>query len=552
MPILSLAVRPAWRLPRLSLPTLRPEALTLLTSLFFLLLCNGPFWRHLYTVAPPEHAAQWAAWAVAFVVLLLVFNLLLTLFAWRWVLRPVVSLLLLLTAVVAYFMNQYGVMIDAGMVQNALQTDAGETRDLLSGKLLAYLLLLGVLPGWLAWRVPLAWRPWPREVLSKLVIASGSLCLIVACALLHYPTFATVVRNHRELRLLLAPTNYIQATHRYVRGQFKRPRQLLAIGTDARLSAAWAGHARKSLTVIVVGETARADHFGLNGYSRDTTPQLARVAGLISFGNFWSCGTETAVSVPCMFSDLGRERHGSESAGARESLLDVLQRAGLAVSWRDNQSGCKGVCDRVPQEARVADARWCRDGACLDEALLVGLDERLARLDRDSVLVLHMMGSHGPAYAKRYPSRLGLFQPACATSQLDRCSQQDIINAYDNSLRYTDEVLAKLIATLARHDDRVDAAMFYLSDHGESLGEHNLYLHGTPYLFAPDGQKHVPALAWLSDGYQREFGVDAACLRARRNRPYSHDNLFHSMLGLLGVSTRAYDARLDLFAACRR
>lgn len=547
-----LQTRPAHATPRLP-PALRPEWITLSIALFLLVFCNIGFWRHLLSVHPLT-ASSALGLIAAFGFLLVILNLVLTMLAWPWLLRPLATVLLLATALVSYFMNEYGVMIDVGMVRNALQTDYREAHDLLTVKLAVYALLLGALPAWLLWRVPIRWRAPGPEVVSKTVVAALSVAVLAGISVSYYQTFASVARNHRELRFLLTPLNYIQATSSYVRHRATGPRTVAPYGTDARLGAAWQRRPRKSLTVLVIGETARAGNFSLNGYGRETNPRLAKEPGLISFGNVWSCGTETAVSLPCMFSGHGRDAFSVDKASQREGLLDILHRAGLAVEWRDNQSGCKGVCDRVPSATiQTADMPGvCGPDGCLDGALLDGLPRRLDQLADDTVLVLHMMGSHGPAYYSRYPDRVAAFGPACRTSQLDRCTQQQIVDAYDNSLRYTDAVLAGLIDTLRAHADRVDTAMIYVSDHGESLGEHGLYLHGTPYLVAPDHQKHVPMLMWFSDGYRRDFGLDADCLSAARGARYSHDNLFHSVLGLLDVRTAVYDRAQDMFANCRR
>ncbi|CAG9175478.1 phosphoethanolamine transferase [Cupriavidus respiraculi] len=552
-------------------PPLRPEWITLSIALFLLLFCNTGFWRQLLSVHPLT-AASALGLAAAFGFLLVMLNLALTMLAWPWVLRPLITVLLVATALVSYFINEYGVMVDVGMVRNALQTDYREARDLLTVKLFAHALLLGALPAWLLWRVPIRWRPPGREVASKALVALLSLLLLAGIAQAYYQTFASVARNHRELRFLLTPLNYIQAAGSYVRHRSIGPRTVAPYGTDARLGASWQHRPRPSLTVLVIGETARADHFSLNGYGRDTNPLLARQPGLVSLRNVWSCGTETAVSLPCMFSGYGRDAFSVEKASQREGLLDILQRAGLAVEWHDNQSGCKGVCDRVPSST-IRTSRQpgvCGADGCLDEALLDGVKERLERLAApdplhhvdnasrterrgdNAVLVLHMMGSHGPAYYSRYPARVAAFGPACRTSQLDQCSRQQIVDGYDNSLRYTDAVLAGLIEMLRDYADRVDTAMIYVSDHGESLGEHGLYLHGTPYLVAPDPQKHVPMLMWFADGYRRDFGIDGECLSRASATRYSHDNLFHSMLGLLDVDTAVYDRAQDMFANCRR
>jgi len=231
----------------------------------------------------------------------------------------------------------------------------------------------------------------------------------------------------------------------------------------------------------------------------------------------------------------------------------VLKRAGLDVIWRDNQSGCKGTCDRVTLEdvSKLKDPVLCANSECRDEILLQGLQHFIDNLDKDTVLVLHQMGSHGPEYFKRYPKEYERFTPVCESNALNNCSRDSIVNGYDNTLVYTDHVLSTLIDLLRSNQDKVDTAMLYLSDHGESLGEYNLFLHGTPYMLAPDQQKHVAMLVWFSDSYQKSFSVDTHCLQLSREKPLSQDNLFHSMLGLLEVNSKVYNQDLDMFAGCR-
>ncbi|KZE33459.1 phosphoethanolamine transferase [Crenobacter luteus] len=527
----------------------RPEAATLAVAAFLLLAANATFWQRLSEVVGGSE--RWPLIGAAFVLLLAVYTLCLTPLAVRYVFKPVATALLLLAAGLAYFTAQYGVMIDTTMVQNVAETNPAEVRDLLTPKLAAYLFGLGVLPSWLLWKTPIAYRQPARELLAKVAVALGCCVTVAVIALGFYQDLASLVRNHREIRFVLAPANALQASYRYLRHRGDTPVAVAALGLDARRPHA-AG-ARRSLTVIVVGETARADHFALNGYPRPTNPRLMREGGVISLGQVRSCGTETAVSVPCMFSGLGRDNYSDGAAKSRENLLDVLRHAGLTVWWRDNQAGCKGVCARVPTMTvtpQTAPAH-CADGECRDEGLLAGLQDEIDRLPGDGVVVLHMMGSHGPAYYKRYPAAFERFTPVCRTSELGRCEAGQIVNAYDNTVLYTDHVLAELIALLRRNAETLDSAMIYLSDHGESLGENGLYLHGMPWLFAPDAQKHVASLLWLSDGFARARRVDTACLAARRDAPYSHDNLFHSVLGLLDVQTAVYQRELDLFAPCR-
>ncbi|WP_277761054.1 phosphoethanolamine--lipid A transferase [Pseudomonas sp. A34-9] len=537
----------------LKLKAVRPEWVTLVASAFLLIGFNFVLWQHLFEITAAD--GKGIAMRVAFgVMILAAFNIVLTFLAFRPLLKPLLTLIFLVSAGVAYFMSQYGVMIDAGMFRNFAETNATEVRDLLSLKLFAYILLLGVLPSWLVWKLPINYRRWHRELFSKVIVGVASAAVIGGVALANYQGLSSLFRNHHEIRLMLVPSNYIGASAGYLREQVVSAQQPFArIGEDAQRNPALKLQPRKSLTVLVVGESARAENFGILGYNRDTTPQLDKEAGLIAFTDVHSCGTETAVSVPCMFSNMGRKDYDASKAKNEEGLLDVLKRAGIDVIWRDNQSGCKGTCDRVTLQdvSNLKDPALCANSECRDEILLQGLQGFIDHLDKDTVLVLHQMGSHGPEYFKRYPKEYEHFTPVCESNALNNCSRESIVNGYDNTLVYTDHVLSSLIDVLRSNQDKVDTAMLYLSDHGESLGEYNLFLHGTPYMLAPEQQKHVAMLAWFSDNYQKAYSVDTHCLQMSRDKPLSQDNLFHSMLGLLEVKSKVYQPDLDMFAGCR-
>jgi lipid A ethanolaminephosphotransferase len=380
-----------------------------------------------------------------------------------------------------------------------------------------------------------------------------------------FQDLASTMRNHKSLRYMLNPFNTVYASGRLLVGQTTQARMSLQpIGEDAAVVSLGAAGA-PPLIVLVVGETVRAANFGLAGYARDTTPQLRQLqtsGELTYFSNVRSCGTNTQVSVPCMFSHLGREAQAKNDI-PYENLLDVLQRAGMQVLWLDNQSGCKGVCDRVPNSNTVAstldlkDPALCPGGECFDEVMLRALPERLAQLEKagaagpasaGTVVVLHQMGNHGPAYYKRAPSGMKVFQPECRSNVLQDCPAQDIVNAYDNAVRYTDHLLSQTVRWLKSQPR--PTAMMYVSDHGESLGEKGLYLHGMPYVMAPQEQTHVPMVMWLSKPLQSQLGWDSACWQKQVAEPISHDHLFHSVLTLAQVKTRWQKPEMDVFAAC--
>lgn len=535
---------------------LHPLWLVAAASLWMATVANAALWRELRHLELLQGAAGAGfAAGLALAIAACVGLVLLPVAAGR-ALKPALALALLAAAAAAHFMLSYGVVIDAGMMRNVLQTDVHEAADLLGLRFALTVLALGVLPAAALWRCRVRALPWRAALLQRALASVGALLLVVAAGLAVFQPLASATRNHKQLRYLVNPLNVVYALGRLAAGPKRGAAAALApLGSDAVIAAA--PGARPPLVLLVLGETARAGNFGLNGYARPTTPELAALPGVVSFTNAWSCGTSTAASLPCMFSGLGRTGYEHRDRD-QEDLLDVLQHAGLAVLWLDNQAGCKGVCDRVPhaQVAAEAHGALCAGGECLDEALLAELDGRIAALPaerraRGVVVVLHQMGSHGPAYAKRSPPAYKRFAPECASAALQDCSAEQVRNAYDNSIAYTDHVLAQAIRWLDAKRGEADTALVYVSDHGESLGENNLYLHGLPYGLAPDVQKRVPWITWLSPGYARRRGTSGACLQAARDAPVSHDHYFHSVLGLLDVRTAAYRRELDAYAGCR-
>ena len=525
-------------------------------SLWMATAANLALWQELGRLALFQSGSGWLLAIGLGGITLASTALLLTVFAWRWTLKPVISLLLLAAATGAHYMLTYGVVIDSTMITNVLQTDVREAADVLSLRMLYTVGLLGLLPIALVWWVPLRWPRTPRLVVQQLMFTLGLVLLLVAAFVLSFQPLASTMRNHKQVRYLINPLNSVYAVGYLATSPLRRkPGVLLPLGEDAQLGTRYTSQTVPPLLVLVLGETARSANFGLNGYARNTTPVL-KGEDVTSFLNAWSCGTSTAASVPCMFSHLGRKDFDSRPANY-ETVLDVLQRAGLAVLWVDNQSGCKGVCDRVPSvsTSELKDPALCSGGECLDPIMLNGLSERIAALPaerraRGVVVVMHQMGSHGPAYYKRSPPALKRFMPECTSNNLQDCSQQALVNAYDNTIATTDAFLGATIQWLKTQEGRYAPAMVYVSDHGESLGENNLYLHGLPYSIAPDVQKQVPWVSWFSSAYTQRTGVGSTCLKGLRDREVTHDNYFHSVLGLMDVHTAVYQPTLDAYAAC--
>ena len=551
-----------------------PLTLATLAAVWIASVCNWPLWRAM-SALPELSSVRGALFMVAFGGVIAGATLmLLALFAWSRSIKLTIAVFFISAALCAHFMGSYGVVIDPTMMLNVVQTDVRETRDLVGWPMLFSVLGLAVVPLLVLWRMPVKPLKFSAQ-LGRNLLAMLLMCvLIVGLLLASFADLSSTMRNHKSMRYLINPLNaYFGLAVIAVQANAKPKGPPQAIGTNAAVLRA-AG-AKPPLLLLVIGETARADHFSLNGYARQNNPELEAL-GVTSFRDVTSCGTNTAASLPCMFSHLGKRDFEARELD-HENLLDVLQRAGLAVLWLDNQSGCKGLCARVPSAyasvpaspSRPLPVGLCAGGECLDAALTFDLETRLAALPESRraqgvVIVLHQMGSHGPAYFKRSPPGRKPYLPECTNSALQQCESASLINAYDNSIAYTDHVLAASIAWLKANGKGFDAQMLYVSDHGESLGENNLYLHGLPYALAPRAQKHVPLIFWQAEGdgaidaspsmpnaYVANTYLPKACLNGLINAPLTHDNLFHTVLGLVSVSATEYRKPLDAFAACR-
>ncbi|MFZ2968623.1 MAG: phosphoethanolamine--lipid A transferase [Sulfuricurvum sp.] len=519
--------------------------ITLMVAMFWVLFSNYAFFHHVGEI----YALTWENLPFLLslgVMLGSVFVVLLAVVSFKESFKPITIVVFMIGSFVAYFMDTYNAVIDAHMIQNVLETNIHESLDLFSPTLVGYVLVLGVLPSWILYRTPIRAMSLKTTLIQMVKTIVGAIVVIAVMFGLFSKYYTSFFREHPTLRLYANPAVFIYSSVEYTYHALSHPYEGIAvIGADAHIPPS---SAPRKLIIMVVGEAVRWDHFGLNGYARPTTPLLSQ-AGVINFTQFTSCGTETAVSVPCMFSPFGRENYNGEKAQHTQNVLDVLQRAGVNVLWRDNNSDSKGVALRIAYEDyKTSDKNSVCDEECRDEGMLVGLQDYIHTHPKGNILiVLHQMGNHGPAYFKRYPKNYETFTPVCQSNQLEQCSQQSIINAYDNAIIYTDAFLNRTIALLKENDDHFATAMMYVSDHGESLGEKGLYLHGFPYAIAPEAQKHVPAVMWFG----KNFTVDARTLHERATQPQSQDTIFHTLLGMNGVQTQVYQRGLDLVNAGR-
>lgn len=528
-----------------------PLFLCLFAASWIVVLDNFAFWAGFMRGRPGSLTTQWLALAALAGVLVLLLAFLMRPLAGFRTGRWVIAGLLLLGAATAHFVDRWGVLVDKNLVTNILETDAREVRELLSWSMLADFLARGVLPAFLLLQVRVLDRGRKSDLLQTMALAGLTAAVTAGAFAALLGTYTTTFRNNRELRLQLVPFNSIRAVNGFLRAQtVSLPSALIPVAPDA--SKAPPTSQRPRVMVLVVGETARAANFSLGGYARDTNRALDGL-GFTYFSKVRSCGTDTATSLPCMFSDIGSEGFSIQKAKARENVLDVMERSGIDVLWLGNNSGCKGVCARVPtrQMEPSEDPALCAADGCHDEVLLAPLQDALSTARGDLLIVLHLMGSHGPSYFKRYPAP-GRFQPTCDTNRIQTCTTEALVNTYDNTIDYTSVTLARVLRTTQVQSSRLDTAVFYVSDHGESLGENDVYLHGLPSMFAPREQTEIPMMGWLSPGAGRSLGVGANCLSALAESPLSHDNLFHTLLGFYGVQTAAYRANLDVFSMAQR
>lgn len=460
----------------------------------------------------------------------------------RWVLTA----FLLIASQSAYYMDHLGVIIDTVMIDNIMQTNRAELSGLITTTLFLRTFTLGIIPAWLV----LKYCPEPQdfnvELKSRLRMVSLCIAAIFLLVIPFTADYTSFIREHKLVRFYSNPTYSVYSAIKYATQQSSisvHHKPLIKMADDAKLLDP--ATSKKELIIMVVGETARADRFSLNGYKRLTNPELSKHP-VVSFTNVTSCGTSTGVSVPCMFSSLGRENYDKEKALAQENALDVLAKNGIEVLWRDNNSDSKGVATRVKYEDfKTPTLNPNCKGECRDVGMLSGLDEYIAKnKNKDMMIVLHQMGNHGPEYYRRYPKEFERFKPACQTGELRDCTQEEVDNAYDNAILYTDYFLSEVINFLKKYDDQFEVAMLYVSDHGESLGEQGIYLHAAPYMFAPKEQTHVPAIAWTG----KNFDYTLEDIKPFKDEALSHDDLFCTLLIAYELESKMCEGKNAIFA----
>lgn len=520
-------------------------SLITIVSLYFAVVFNYPINEKIYQLSQGQEIFLFLTPALLTCAFIIIFSFI----AFPYVFKGIVVVLTITSAMAFYAALQYNTMFDYAMIENIFETNVDEASSYLSSASIGYLIVFGLIPSILLLKVNIVRHAsWLKELFHRAILMSVAIVGLLLISVFYFKDYASIGRNNSYLNKMINPADAFN-TVKYIKNEYlTAPLEYITIGEDAVVTPAKNG--KPTLMVILVGETARAQNSAYNGYERETNP-YTKDLGLITFQNVTSCGTATAHSLPCMFSNMTRTSYNKDRANNQDNALDVLTHAGVKAVWIDNDGGDKAVAKNIEKEMITdhSESNLCNGSSCYDEILLKGLDKRIAETQGNQVYALHMIGSHGPTYWKRYPKEMAVFGPACNRSDIENCSDAEITNVYDNTLVYTDYVIAQTVKKLQSYSDKYNVVMLYISDHGESLGENGLYLHGAPYMMAPKEQTHVPWYIWMSDDYANQKGIDkAAVIDNSATGDYSHDNLFHTILGLYGVTTKAKDNALDVMA----
>lgn len=527
---------------------IKSQVFALLIALYFVFVLNIAFLFKLISIFQGlEHLKIGVVLAIP-VLLTVVLNILCVFTTVKYIAKPLIIIWLVLSAIVSYQAFNYGVVFDVNMVTSIFETHKGEVAAFINYAFLGWVLGLGVLPGILVYKTSIVYNNFFKELYSKLLSCIVSLVIIALIFICYYKDIASIARNNPNLRKDIIPTYFTYSLFKYIKYNYLTSSlPYTELGLDAKVARA--KPRKNNLLIMVVGETARSKNYQLNGYYKDTN-RYTKQHNIISFQNIKACGTSTAISVPCMFSRFSRSDYRHFKAANQDNLLDILKRTGVNLLWLDNDDGCKGVCKNINTvKIKPKNKKWCDGLYCYDEVLLENIQERINKLkNNDAILFLHIIGSHGPTYYRRYPAEHRKYLPECSRSDIQNCTNEALVNTYDNTILYTDYILGKLIDVLKQNETDLNTSLIYISDHGESLGEYGLYLHATPYFMAPEEQTKVPLMMWFSNSFIKQNLIDIQDIKLKaKNNEYAHDNLFDSILGLMNVKTDAYNKDLDIF-----
>ena len=492
-----------------------------LLSAVNVLLCNIPFFSFVLQHTTLTGASRWA---FVFSLLLLMFVLnafvcYLLLFLTRYVGRVLLAVAHLLSVACVYFVMTYHVIMDSSMLSNVFNTRYSEASGFITWQLVLWFIFFGILPlAYILFR-KIDFGSWKRFG----IVTASSLLLCGMLILANFGQFLWIGEYDTELGGLLMPWSYTVNTGRLMAQHANENREEILL-PDASVNSS-----EKAVVVLVIGESARSADFSLYGYSRQTNPRLSARNDVYVF-DAHSCATYTTAGVKAILEHANTNK-------LYEVLPNYAYRSGIDVIWRSANWGEPPLHIEEYMDDNQLHKMYPQADARYDELLFTGLRERINASSNDKVLViLHTSTSHGPCYVNKYPSCFEVFTPVISNTEEARSNLQALVNAYDNSILYTDYLLSDLIDTLSVIEDR-KCAMIYVSDHGESLGENNLFMHGMPLSVAPREQYEIPFIMWLSDDYRQVKNIAETI---------DQHYVFHTVLNLLGMQSPVYDENRDL------
>ena len=512
----------------------------LLTSLFITSAYNLKFLKILYSNIGFSDFASISFFFTIIFSIISVISILLLVFGQKYVLKPLVIFLIILSSILSFYNQQLGVTVDEQMIINTLHTDAKEAIDLMSITFFIHIFFLGIIPSIFISFIKLEFGNFGQELLIRISLILIALISISILISVNFKNLSFIVRNNSMLNQHITPLYTIMSSYKLAKLHLKEEKKFTTLGLDAKLSK----KNFKTIGIMVVGETARSDRFFINGYNKETNPLLMNKE-VISFKNTISCGTSTAYSVPCMFFLEGEKNYNIIKSRYQSNVLDVLELAGIKTIWVNNNSSCKHVCDRI-ETFDLVDQKGTEDkNSNFDEILLDITNKIINDSEGNILIVLHTIGSHGPSYYKRFPEKFAKFKPYCKSESPQNCSKEELNNAFDNTILYTDYILSSIINILEDKKE-YDTFMFYASDHGESLGENGIYLHGLPKKFLIKQQTDFAMVLWLSDKLVKNRDINVDKIKNLINKELNHDYISHTLLNLFGVESLVNKKELSL------
>ena len=501
-------------------------AVCLILSIFTLIAFHIPFFR--VAVSNIESGFNGVMIIVSLAVLMLALNFFLyyfLLWCFRVVGKIIVALSLIIDAGCLYFINTYDTLLDDTMMGNVFNTQYSEASGFFSLAFVLYLLLLGVIPA-----IYVILRKIDYSSAKRMFAFNGSsLGLVLIIALANMSNWPWIDRNATVLGSLLLPWSYSVNSIRYQIKEHKMNREEILLP-----DAVFTEPDEKRVCVLVIGESARQDHFSLYGYPRQTNPLLSNQERLTAI-RADAAATYTTAGVKAILDSRPTDK-------LYEILPNYLYRAGAEVVWRTSNWGEPPVHIEKYQNPEALLELYPHADPAYDGILFEGLKDEILSSGKSKVLlIIHTSISHGPAYNKRYPAEFEHFTPVCNTVEMAKADHDELMNSYDNTIIYTDYLLSEAIKQLEELPKEWESCLMYVSDHGESLGEGNLFMHGVPISIAPREQIEIPFLVWTSEGSREIKPLDKV----------GQYHVFHSVMSFLGAESEIFDENMNIFTPAR-